>query len=55
MKNTKHHALSEVDLDRVSGGRAAPTLSARDGGQPDGNIQLNEDATGLDDPQAVMN
>ena len=55
MKNTKHHALSEVELQQVCGGRTAPSVGARDAGQPDGNIQLNEDAIGLDDPQSIMN
>ncbi len=46
--------LNETELNLICGGRTSPNAGSRDGGQDDGNIQLNSQASDVGDPQSIF-
>jgi len=52
---TKNFAtLNETELNLICGGRTSPSITARDGGSTEGNIELNSQASGIGDPESIF-
>ena len=55
MKHNTLSTLNDAELELVSGGRTSPSATSRDGGQPDGDVQQNDQAAaGVGDPQSIF-
>ena len=46
--------LNETELDLICGGRTSPSATSREGGQADGDVELNSQASGVGDPESIF-